>query len=318
VTFDFTTQPSRPRPKQLKTDGDPTTAFGFTKNRPHTLVLIRGWIRTATPRRTSAGATMAARRARSPPPARSSRGSSSSRPASLRRSPDPAQRAVQLGAAIQFILATHAGAATSGFTGPLNQITLPAATPMAQIELVGRADIPPGTTVLYEILDDAAVWRAYQDGQAVNQLVGFAGPTYTTLKQRFTLTPNAVGDRTPILRGLGARAVVTQDLSDVCEVQRLEYLCDPQTCTVRSPTWCSGRSTMASATSAMRSRPSVQNPLGSLSVRLSYGSPRSEGPVVPSRRFPRLRGLRPVRVARPVSAAVAPGPREERPAAAGG
>lgn len=271
VLFDFTSQSSRPRPKQVKTDGNPSPALGFVKDRPHTLVLIRaidatgkaarnigwGYNAGASTQVSAAGSTLSGQRIRGKTGNQYQLvGPSNSVPA------------------IQFILATHPTPATSGFTGPTNQITLPAATPTAQIELVGRADVPPGTTVLYEVQDDAAVWRAYQDSQTLDLLAGFAGPTYTTLKQRFTLTPNAAGDRSAILRELGARAVTTQDLSNVCEVQSLQYLCDPQDLHCEIPDLVlraihDGERDFRDAITQLLS----QNPLGSLSLRLWVGHP---------------------------------------------
>lgn len=117
-------------------------------------------------------------------------------------------------------------ASTITFSGAGNRLDL-LATPTGSVYLAGLADTPPGTSVTYEIRNDAdSAWVAFLDGQT------FADLTLTamqTRKIRATLTPNGAGNLTPTLRRLGMEEKTVVDLSHVAEITDYQCHVDPVT-----------------------------------------------------------------------------------------
>jgi hypothetical protein len=138
--------------------------------------------------------------------------------------------------AFQFVPSTFAASATLTFkTGsPINLGSTPASAP----ELVGRAETPAGTSVTFQAaVDPAGAFTTYKDGQSTAD-IGIA--TQQKYDMQVTLNANAAGDRTPIVRGLGARVVTKTDLGDLAEVVSWNEQTDPIThkseveeCTIR-------------------------------------------------------------------------------------
>ncbi len=125
--------------------------------------------------------------------------------------------------AIQFTPVTYAAATTLTFkTGtPINLGSTPTTAP----ELVGRAEVPVGTSVQFQAaVDPAGAFTTFKDGQLTSD-IGLA--TQQKYDLQVTLTPSAAGDRTPIVRTLGARVVARTDLGDVAEVVAWNELIDP-------------------------------------------------------------------------------------------
>ncbi len=101
------------------------------------------------------------------------------------------------------------------------------AAPTGPVYLAGLADTPPGTSVTYGIRNDAdTAYVAYLDGQTFADL----GLTATqTRKVQATLTPNAAGTLTPILRKLGMEEKAIVDLSHVAHIVQYTSHVDPVT-----------------------------------------------------------------------------------------
>jgi hypothetical protein len=103
------------------------------------------------------------------------------------------------------------------------------ATPANPPECVLRAETPPGTSLTAQVAaDPSGSYETFLDGQTVDKL----SPAIATQRKydvQVTFTANATGDRTPILRGVGLRALTTFDLGDVCTVDRWTERVDPLT-----------------------------------------------------------------------------------------
>lgn len=87
-----------------------------------------------------------------------------------------------------------------------------------EVEFVGRSDIPFGTSVVYEVRNDAdTAWVVFLDGQTSADLAGVTASTdpYTL---RASLNTDAGGELTPVLRQLAVREVEALDLSDIAQV----------------------------------------------------------------------------------------------------
>ncbi len=103
--------------------------------------------------------------------------------------------------------------ATVGFTANTNQINL-GSTPTVDVELVGQGESSGGSSISYEVRNDAGVYVAFRDGDLVaTDNTPFGGMNLIgvsrrqTYRMRATLTPDAAGLASPTLRLLGARAV---------------------------------------------------------------------------------------------------------------
>jgi hypothetical protein len=103
--------------------------------------------------------------------------------------------------------------ATAGFTGNNNQINL-GSTPTVDVELVGQGESAGGSSISYEVQNDAGVYVAFRDGDLVAaDNTPFGGMDLRgvsrrqTYRMRATLAPDAAGLVSPTLRLLGARAV---------------------------------------------------------------------------------------------------------------
>lgn len=144
--------------------------------------------------------------------------------------------ALSLLPAIQFVPVAFAASATLTFkTGmPINLVATPTIAP----EFVGRAETPAGTSVTFQAaVDPAGAFTTYKDGQTAAD-IGIA--TQQKYDMQVTLTASAAGDRTPIVRGIGARVVTRADFGDVAEVVSWNEQTDPIThkseveeCTIR-------------------------------------------------------------------------------------
>lgn len=171
---------------------------------------------------------------------------------------------------IQTTFGTYTAATVTFST---NKINLGTPILKANLELVGRSETPPGTSVTYQVQDDSAAWQTYTDGQTLNQIAGtFASASYQQLAIRSTLTPNTAADRTPILRTLGARAITITDLSDIAQVERVAWACDPSTHKAELPELSliaihDGERDFRDAISYLL----ANNPIGSIILRLWAG-----------------------------------------------
>lgn len=101
------------------------------------------------------------------------------------------------------------------------------AAPTGPVVLAGLADTPIGSSVTFEIRNDAdSAYVPYTDGQTFADL----GLTATqTRKVRATLTPNSAGNVTPTLRRLGMEEKTIKDLSHVAHITRYNQHVDPVT-----------------------------------------------------------------------------------------
>lgn len=106
------------------------------------------------------------------------------------------------------------------------------ATPAGDMELVGRTQTPPGTSITLEVRNDAdSAWVPFTDGQLHSDVgIGKTQPR----KMRATLTPNGAGSLRPTLKQLGIRAVTRIDLSRICEVREYEEAFEPETMKVEA------------------------------------------------------------------------------------
>lgn len=99
------------------------------------------------------------------------------------------------------------------------------ATPSGDLELVGHGATPRGTSITYEVRNDAdSAWVAFEDGDLHSDVgIGKTMPR----KMRATLTPNGGGTLSPILKRLGLRAITRKEV--LCEVREYEEAFDPET-----------------------------------------------------------------------------------------
>lgn len=275
VTWDFSGLTSRPRPKLIRTGSDVPLLNvqipPFDDNVPHTLIIVTGRKADGT-RATNIGWGY-------------DNGHSSVASAAgttlwgMTAFEKFLSHQVKVGVGnvvpgVQVILGNHSSA-TVGFTdtGTANHIDLKAGYPPTQIELVSRGDVPPGASIVTQVQDDTATYQPFTDGMMLSQVPGtFANPTYQTLKMKAILSPNAAGDRTPILRGLGARAVTITDLSQVAEVKQLSQAVDPQDFHAEIPELelvaiHDGDRDFGDAITSLLS----QNPIGNMTFRLWVG-----------------------------------------------
>lgn len=105
------------------------------------------------------------------------------------------------------------------------------ASPTEPVQFVVRGDVPNGTTILAEVLDDGgSTWRTVTDGMyTTDPSLGGNVSARQHYKLRATLTPNTPANTTPILRSLGVREVTVTDLSDVAEIVGGRWAFDPIT-----------------------------------------------------------------------------------------
>jgi hypothetical protein len=96
------------------------------------------------------------------------------------------------------------------------------------VEFVAEGDLPSGSTIDYYVRNDAdSAWVEYEDGDTPDDLAGVTGQRY--YKIQATLTPDATGQVSPVLRIMGAREITIEDLSDVAEVVGITQGIDPIT-----------------------------------------------------------------------------------------
>jgi hypothetical protein len=96
------------------------------------------------------------------------------------------------------------------------------------VEFAAEGDLPSGSTIDYYVRNDAdSAWVEYQDGDTPDDLAGVTGQQY--YKIQATLTPDASGQVSPVLRMMGAREITIEDLSDVAEVVGIQQGVDPIT-----------------------------------------------------------------------------------------
>jgi len=118
-------------------------------------------------------------------------------------------------------------AATATFQDAGNRLDL-GATPTQLVEFLARAELPPGTAATFEVRNDAdAAWVAFADGQLTTDLVGVG--KNQTYKVRVTLTPDAGGDVTPVVRLIGVREIQRTELKNLTVVQGPRWSVDPIT-----------------------------------------------------------------------------------------
>lgn len=119
---------------------------------------------------------------------------------------------------------------TSAIITFTNGFDLPnAITGSNEVEFIGRSEIPFGTSVVYEVRNDAdTAWVVFKDGQTSADLAGVTART-TPYSIRASLNTDAGGEVTPILRQLGVREIESLDLSDIAEVDGPSSGFDPIT-----------------------------------------------------------------------------------------
>lgn len=132
-------------------------------------------------------------------------------------------------------------AAKLQFSGGANQLMLPQ-VPTATVEFQGEADVPTGTSCIFEVLKDGGVaandpdWLAYTDGMTTDDpALGGHVSKRATYQLRARLLPSAAGDATPVLRALGVREVTITDCSSIARVTGVRWAVDPPTLKAEIP-----------------------------------------------------------------------------------
>lgn len=108
------------------------------------------------------------------------------------------------------------------------------AAPTGDVELIGLAQVPSGTSVTLEVRNDAdSGWVSFTNGQFEEaDLLLTSGQSR---KLRATLTPNAAGNLTPTLRRFGRQAIERIDFSRIATLEGYEQAFDPETHKVEIP-----------------------------------------------------------------------------------
>ncbi len=97
-----------------------------------------------------------------------------------------------------------------------------------RVQLIALAEIPSGTSALFEIRNDAdSAWLTFVDGDFADTLTGVTNKQ--TYKMRVTLTPDTGGDLTPVLVEIGIAAVIVEDVSEIVDVGNIGWGFDPPT-----------------------------------------------------------------------------------------
>lgn len=118
-------------------------------------------------------------------------------------------------------------AATATFEDAGNRLDL-GATPTGTVEFVARGELPPGTSLTFEVRNDAdSAWVAFEDGDTTDDLAGVG--KNQTYKVRVTLTPDTGGDVTPLARVLGVRELTTTPLKNLTTIEGPRWAVDPIT-----------------------------------------------------------------------------------------
>jgi hypothetical protein len=108
------------------------------------------------------------------------------------------------------------------------------ATPTTDVELVGIIQTPPGTSVTLEVRNAAdSGWTPFTNGQFENADLLMA--LIQSKKMRATLTPNAAGNLTSMLRKFGRQAIRRIDFSRVATIEGYEQAFSPETHQVEIP-----------------------------------------------------------------------------------
>lgn len=95
------------------------------------------------------------------------------------------------------------------------------------IEFAVQAELPPGTSIATTVsADGGANYVTFKDGDRASDL-GLPNQLYYKVKA--TLSANSAGDRSPILRAIGARNLTSKDLSEVVTVESVGWAMDPTT-----------------------------------------------------------------------------------------
>ena len=118
-------------------------------------------------------------------------------------------------------------AATATFEDAGNRLDV-GAVPTQTVEFLARGEVPPGTSLTFEVRNDAdSAWVPFQDGDTTDDLAGVGKAQ--TYKVRVTLTPDAGGDTTPVARLIGVRELVRRALPNLTEIQGPRWAVDPRT-----------------------------------------------------------------------------------------
>jgi hypothetical protein len=118
-------------------------------------------------------------------------------------------------------------AATATFEDAGNRLDL-GAVPTGRVEFLARGEVPPGTSLTFEVRNDAdSAWVAFTDGAVTTDLSGVG--LAQTYKVRVTLTPDAGGDTTPIARLIGVREVAVRSLANLTTITGPRWAVDPRT-----------------------------------------------------------------------------------------
>jgi hypothetical protein len=128
-----------------------------------------------------------------------------------------AAKSVSLGrAALHVRTNTGASGVLTFDTSTLNDADFDlGAAPTGDVEFAGKGETPLGTTLTFEVWNGSA-WVTYKDGDRATVELPTV-PKQQTYQMRATLGGSADNLRTPILRAVGVRDVVAEDLSNIVE-----------------------------------------------------------------------------------------------------
>ena len=147
-------------------------------------------------------------------------------PASLGATPRACHR-------IRIETGNYAASERLQFSGAGNDYDL-GHTPTGDVEFTGVAEVPPGTTAVFEVLKDAgtagtdADWRTFVDGQLVGTIADVTKRQAYQLRCR--MGASASGDASPTVISMGVRELTqAADLTGVARIRSARWGFDPIT-----------------------------------------------------------------------------------------
>jgi len=236
VTFPYTDQPTKPRPKQyiaVNQGGVSLTNFPF--GRPVTILLLTaltssgaaagnvGWAIDTTQSSVGSGNLLQSRALTSPYPGGPELGGGDY--GDLGSAAGVPRMAIETGSFTSDEIA---------FTAAGNRLDL-GATPTGDVIFATTYEAPTGTSIVPQVLKDSGNpategdWRTFTDGQKSTELADVS--KRQTYEIRAKLLTNAATNLTPTLRRLGVEEKAITDLSDVAELRAARWAVDPVTLT---------------------------------------------------------------------------------------
>lgn len=98
--------------------------------------------------------------------------------------------------------------------------------PTGTVEFAGVGETPGGSSITYEIRNDAdTAWVEFNDGDTTDDLDGVG--KRQSYEMRATLTPNTTADVSPIVRAIGAKEVTRINLDGLATVGGIRWAVDP-------------------------------------------------------------------------------------------